>query len=36
MNGARYLWGCLTDSRNEWPYRLRLVWSGLKYELLGV
>lgn len=31
----RYLWRCLTGTRMEWSYRLRLFWSGLKYEVLG-
>lgn len=31
LSNSRYLWKCLTDSRMEWSYRLRLVWSQLKY-----
>jgi hypothetical protein len=35
MKTIKYLVGCLTDSRMEWSYRLRLFWSGLKYEVFG-
>lgn len=31
-----YVWQCLSDDRHPLTYRLRLAWSGLKYDLFGI